>query len=209
MKWLMETLLKRRAKRLVRFISPDLPAVGTILDVGSGTGHNAECLARVSPLEVIEADVVDMHAVGRGPVLFDGKTLPFQDAEFSASIVLFVLQYVPDSESLLREIRRVTSGQVMVLQSTYSGSLGRSILWAWEFVTGRFAFFLAGVSGLVPARTCPLHPNRLFTRQSLEAVLAASGYQVRAIRRLDTVNLCVSRDLFVLEPLTPCPSPCL
>jgi hypothetical protein len=59
-KWLLERLLRRRAERLVRFILPELPAVGPILDVGSGTGHNAECLVGISPLEVIEADVVDV-----------------------------------------------------------------------------------------------------------------------------------------------------
>jgi len=201
----MESLLRRRAKRLVRFILPDLPAVGPILDVGSGTGHNAECLVAISPLEVIEADVVDMHSVGSGPVLFDGKVLPFQDAEFTASILLFVLQYAPDPESLLMEIRRVTSGRVMVLQSTYSGNIGRSILSARDFVTGRFAFFLAGVFRLVSARTCPLRPKRFFTRQSLEEVLTSSGFQVRAIRRFDAVNIWVIRELFLLEPMTPCP----
>ena len=46
-KWIMERLLRRRAERLVRFILPELPAVGPVLDVGSGTGHNADCLAGI------------------------------------------------------------------------------------------------------------------------------------------------------------------
>ena len=204
-KWFIETLLRRRAQRLVRFISPELPAVGRILDVGSGTGHNADYLAGNSTLEVIEVDVVDMHAVGRGPVLFDGKVLPFADAAFSSSIVLFVLQYAPDPESLLREMRRVTSGRVIVLQSTYSGVIGRSILRARDFFTGRFAFFVAGFLGLVSARTCALHPMRFFTRQGLEEVLGDAGFRVRAIRRFDAVSHCVSRDLYVLEAKATCP----
>jgi ubiquinone/menaquinone biosynthesis C-methylase UbiE len=204
-KSLIEKLLRRRAQRLVRFILPELPAVGRILDVGSGTGHNADYLAGISTLEVIEADVVDFHAVGRGPDLFDGKVLPFADAEFSATIVLFVLQYTSDPESLLREMRRVTSGRVIVLQSTYSGSIGRSILGARDFVTGRFAFFVARRLGFVSARTCSLRPERFFTRQRLEEVLGAAGFRVRAIRRFDATSHFVSRELYVLEPIAPCP----
>jgi SAM-dependent methyltransferase len=204
-KWLIEKLLRRRAQRLVRFILPELPAVGRILDVGSGTGHNADCLAGSSALEVIEADVVDMHAVGVGPVLFDGEVLPFADAEFSASMVLFVLQYTTDPESLLREMRRVTSGRVIVLQSTYSGSIGRLILRARDFTTGRFAFFVARCLGVVSARTGSLRPERFFTRQGLDEVLGAAGLRVRAIRRFDAMSYFVSRELYVLEPSAPCP----
>ena len=165
MKWIMERLLRRRAERLVRFILPELPAIGRILDVGSGTGHNADCLAGIAPLDVIEADVVDIHLVGRGPVLFDGKTLPFPDAHFSASILLFVLQYAAEPELLLSETRRVTSGRVMVLQSIYSGRIGHWVLRAWDFLTGRFALLVAGTLGLISARTCApasgtvLHPR--------------------------------------------------
>jgi ubiquinone/menaquinone biosynthesis C-methylase UbiE len=204
-RWIIDRLLRRRAERLVRFIRPELPAAGPVLDVGSGTGHNAECLAGSSPLEVVEADVVDMHLVGRGPVLFDGKMLPFTDARFSASILLFVLQYATDPESLLKETRRVTSGRVMVLQSIYSGRVGHSALTAWDFVTGRLALLVAGTFALVSARTCVLRPERFFTRESLEQLLARSGFRVCAVRRLDALALHVSRELYVLEPLAPCP----
>ena len=201
----MDRLLRRRAERLVRFMLPDLPTVGPILDVGSGTGHNADCLAGRAPVEVIEADIVDIHLVGRGPVLFDGKVLPFPDAQFAASILLFVLQYAAEPELLLKETRRVTSGRVMVLQSIYSGNIGHSILRAWDFVTGRLAFRLAGTFGLVSARTSALRPERFFTRASLEQLLADSGFRVLAVRRLDALSLHVSRELYVLEPLAPCP----
>jgi SAM-dependent methyltransferase len=204
-KWIMETLLRRRAERLVRFIWPELPAVGPILDVGSGTGHNAEWLVGFSGREVVEADVVDIHWVGRGPVLFDGKVLPFHDGQFSASFLLFVLQYAEEPEFLLKEMRRVTSGRVMVLQSIYSGRIGHSILTAWEFMTGCFALFVARTLGLVSARACALRPKRFFTRQSLDELVNASGFRVRAIRRFNAISLRLSRELYVLEPLARCP----
>ena len=200
MKWLIETLLRRRAKRLIQFILPDLPATGQILDVGSGTGHNAHSLTNASPLTVIEADVVDLHSIGPGPILFDGTVLPFRDAEFSASILLFVLQYTANPESLLRETRRVTSGRVMVLQSTYVGKIGHLVLTAWDFLTGRCPLFVAGALGLVNSNTTSLHPQRFFTRQSLESILNASGFQIHSTRRLDAIGIFIRRELYVLEP---------
>ncbi len=205
MKWIMDGLLRRRAARLVRFILPDLPTVGPVLDIGSGTGHNADCLAGLSAVEVIEADVVDIHLVGRGPVLFDGKVLPFPDSQFSTSILLFVLQYAAEPDLLLKETRRVTSGRVMVLQSIYSGRVGHSVLRAWDFVTGRFAFVVARTFGFISARTCALRPERFFTRESLEQLLGNSGFRMLAVRRFDALSLHVSRELYVLEPPAPCP----
>jgi SAM-dependent methyltransferase len=204
-KWIMDRLLQRRAERLIRFILPELPPIGPILDVGSGTGHNADCLAGIAPLQVIEADVVDIHLVGRGPVLFDGKALPFPDAQFSASILLFVLQYAAEPELLLKETSRVTSGRVMVLQSIYSGRIGHSVLRAWDFLTGRLAFLVASAFGLISARTSALRPEQLFTRESLEQLLGKSGFRVLAVRRLDALAVHVSRELYVLEPPVPCP----
>ncbi len=205
MKRMMDRLLQRRAERLIRFILPELPSIGPILDIGSGTGHNAQFLARIAPLDVIQADVVDIHLVGRGPVVFDGKALPFPDAHFSASILLFVLQYTAEPELLLKETRRVTSGRVMVLQSIYSGRIGHSVLRAWDFLTGRFAFLVASAFGLISARTSALRPERLFTRESLEQLLGKSGFRVLAVRRLDALAVHVSRELYVLEPPSPCP----
>jgi SAM-dependent methyltransferase len=202
---LIERLLRRRAERLVRLILPELPAVGPILDLGSGTGHNADFLRTNTVLDAVEADVVDLHWVGRGPVLFDGRALPFRDAAFSASILLFVLQYAADPESLLRETRRVTSGRVMVLQSTYNGSAGHTTLRAWEFVTGRFALSVAAIVGLVSASPRALRPKRFYTRQALEQVLGASGFRVSETRRLDALTRSIQRDLYVLEPAAPCP----
>ena len=59
--------LRRRARHLAGRIAPHLPAGATVLDVGSGTGHNAEALRARGAHTCTEADVVDFHVVGVGP----------------------------------------------------------------------------------------------------------------------------------------------
>lgn len=204
MKRVFDALLDRRAQRLVQFVLPDLPDEGRILDLGSGTGHNARCLTALIPHEIVEADVMDIHSVGPGPVLFDGRSLPFEDANFSAVVVLFVLQYVPDPTGLLSEIRRVTRGRVLVVQSTYSGNIGRRFLRTWEFLSGRLAFDIVRRLGLIAATHSALQPVQYFTRQSFEQICGAAGFRIVATRPFDRFRWFVNRDLYVLEASTPC-----
>jgi SAM-dependent methyltransferase len=197
-------LAARRADQIAKRISPHLPLTGRVLDVGSGTGHNAVALQARTNLEFAESDVVDMHAVGNGPELFDGNRLPFRDGEFAASLLIFVLQYPDDPLQLLRETSRVTAGRVLVLQSTYRGSVGLALLRFREFWLGRFAFRLARVTGFVGRVPCPLRPRRYWTREevielgrraklTLREVVSESSPSQHSCPRL------LSRDLFVWE----------
>lgn len=205
MKRLLDNLLLRRAKRLIQFVLPNLPAIGPILDLGSGTGHNANFLANMTQVEIVEADVADIHSVGNGPVLFDGTVLPFPDKHFTGTMLLFVLHYSHDPSALLKEASRVTSGRVIVLQSTYSGTIGRGLLSTRDFLTGRFAFSLVRTLGLISSTKCALRPKQYFTRQTLEAVFEESGCRTQAVYQFDSIPSCLHRDLYVLEPTSPCP----
>ena len=46
MKWAANIVMERRARALFLRVSPHLPLAGTIADIGSGTGHNAEQIHR-------------------------------------------------------------------------------------------------------------------------------------------------------------------
>ena len=49
--------LRRRAGHLAGRIVPHLPTGATVLDIGSGTGHNAEALRARGARTCVEADV--------------------------------------------------------------------------------------------------------------------------------------------------------
>lgn len=199
MKAILDRVLTFRANRLTRRLIPHLPQTGRGLDIGSGTGHTVQALRRrENPLTFAEADVVDIHVVGPGPVLFE-RTLPFTDDTFACTLILFVLSYPGDPLPLLREVNRVTAGPVLVMQAVYSGQLGYLALRINEFLWGPVAFLVARITRLIGKRPFTLAARRLFTRQSLQALFEQAGLAVRAAHAQGWPGLPVSHDLFILE----------
>lgn len=94
--------------------------VGTprrLLDLGAGEGFVGEQAARDTGAAVVLADVVDMNRTDLPLVLYDGRRLPFADDAFDATLLVFVLHHSEAPLSVLREVRRVTRGRVVVVES--------------------------------------------------------------------------------------------
>ena len=79
LKSLLDGVMERRARQLMEQVGAWLPAEGPVLDLGSGTGHLSARLERELGLEVVTADVSDIHVVGPPPVLIADGVLPFED----------------------------------------------------------------------------------------------------------------------------------
>lgn len=97
------------------------PAVGTVLEVGCGTGA---VLLAVKQLgigrEFKGVDMADpnVHAdsgvieAGLAMVSYDGVRLPFADRSFDLVYASHVLEHVPDERSFLAELARVSTGPI-------------------------------------------------------------------------------------------------
>ena len=86
-KSLFDAVMERRSRRLIEQVGAWLPAEGPVLDLGSGTGHFSARVERELKLEMITADVSDLHVVGRPPVLVADAVLPFRTETFSAALL--------------------------------------------------------------------------------------------------------------------------
>jgi len=191
--------LRRRAGHLAGRIAPHLPAGATMLDIGSGTGHNAEALRARGVRTCAEADVVDFHVVGGGPVLFDGARLPFADGAFDVCLLAFVLSYTDDPAALLREAGRVASWRVLILQSSPRGRAGWIALGLRGWVQGRLAFRLCATLGLIPPSPSPLRRRRMLSRERVAELAEEAGLRLARVVPEPGLLGLVSRDLFVLE----------
>jgi SAM-dependent methyltransferase len=195
----LELIMARRARALAAWLAPHLPARGLVVDIGAGTGHNAQALRARSALSFVGVDVVNMRVVGARPVLFDGTALPFADDRFQAALLLFVLPYCADPLGLLRAIRRVTGGPVLVLQSTYVDRLGALALRANDLLWGPVAFGVARAAGWIAAERCALYGRNYYTRPHLQRIFQAAGFRARLAHSAPWPLVSVRYDLFVLE----------
>jgi SAM-dependent methyltransferase len=181
MKSILDAVMDRRARRLMEQVGPWLPTEGPVLDLGSGTGHLSARLERELGLEVVAADVSDIHVVGRPPVRIADGVLPFGQGTFSAALLIFMLAYPKDPVGVLTEAARVTRGPIILVQSLHSNRLGSGWLRVREFVWTTVAFHVSRLLGYVPPGAAfTMDTRRFYTAAELRREVGAAGLRVRS-----------------------------
>jgi ubiquinone/menaquinone biosynthesis C-methylase UbiE len=183
LKSLFDAVMERRSRQLIEQVGAWLPNDGPVLDLGSGTGHLSARLEREMGLEVVTADVSDMHVVGPPPVMIADGVLPFEDGTFSAALLLFMLAYPNEPAAVLAEAARVTRGPIILVQSLHSTRFGYAWLRVREFLWTIVAFHVSKLIGYVPQNAkFTMHTRRFFTAEALERELATAGLRIRSQR---------------------------
>jgi ubiquinone/menaquinone biosynthesis C-methylase UbiE len=181
LKAIFDGVMERRAHQLMEQMRAWLPADGPVLDLGSGTGHLSNRLERDLGLEVVTADVSDMHVVGRPPVLIADGVLPFEERKFTAALLVFMLAYPKHPASVLTEVARVTRGPIIVVQSLHANRFGYAWLRVREFVWTIVAFHVSKLLRYVPAHaTFSMATRRFYTARELHREVTAAGLRVRS-----------------------------
>jgi SAM-dependent methyltransferase len=183
LKSMFDAVMERRSDQLIEQVGEWLPNHGPILDLGSGTGHFSARLERERGIEVVPADVSDMHVVGRPPVLITDGPLPFEKATFSAALLFFMLAYPHDPAGVLAETARVTRGPIILVQSVHSTRFGYAWLRVREFVWTFVAFYVSKLIGYVPPNAAfTMHTRRFYTPHELQRHVDAAGLRIRSRR---------------------------
>ena len=183
LKSMLDAVMERRARQLMDHVGAWLPAEGPVLDLGSGTGHLSARLQRELGLDVVAADVSDIHVVGPPPVLIGDCVLPFDANTFSAALLFFMLAYPKDPTAVLEETARVTRGPIILLQSLHSGRVGYAWLRVREFLWTIVAFHVSKVLGYVPPMAkFSMNTRRFYTAHELQRDVMAAGLRIRSRR---------------------------
>lgn len=202
LKSILDAVMERRARQLMEQVGAWLPTEGPVLDLGSGTGHFSAWLERERGLEVVTADVSDLHVVGRPPVLIADGILPFEAETFSAALLFSMLAYPNDPVGVLAEAARVTRGPIILVQSLYSGRLG----YAWhrlrEFLWTLVAFHVSKFVGYVSRDAeFTMRTRRFYTARELRREVVTAGLRIQSRRERPVLpgrSLVVAA--WILEP---------
>jgi hypothetical protein len=140
-------------------------------------------LERKLGLEIIAADVSDMHVVGRAPIIIADGVLPFETAKFAGALLIFMLAYPEDPAALLREVARVTHGPIILVQSLHSNRIGYAWLRIREFFWTIIAFHASKLVRYVPPTAeFTMNTRRYYTKVALERDVMAAGLRIRSRR---------------------------
>jgi ubiquinone/menaquinone biosynthesis C-methylase UbiE len=107
-------------EREVGAIAASLEGCKTVLDVGVGTGRFAKPISglgfEVTGVDVSRRMLLKAREKGLDRLLVgDAYRLPFRGKTFDAAVIIHVLHVVADWASVMREIGRVTGGNVITI----------------------------------------------------------------------------------------------
>ena len=139
LQWAMRHRARGKAERLKPHLTAILDGVHDpqILDLGAGEGYVGACLHEAGHGQVALADVVDMNRTSLPHITFDGQSLPFEDDSFDVTFLYFVLHHASDPVRVVEEALRVSTGGVIIVESTVSSTLQRRSLRVVDQVANR------------------------------------------------------------------------
>ncbi|HEY1639648.1 MAG TPA: class I SAM-dependent methyltransferase [Streptosporangiaceae bacterium] len=106
---------RRPDPRIAARISQALGAARTVLNVGAGAGSYEPADRQVIPVEPSATMRAQRPAGLPAAVAATAESLPFPDGAFEAAMTTFSVHQWADLRAGLRELRRVTSGPVVIL----------------------------------------------------------------------------------------------
>ena len=110
---------------------------GKILSVGCGEGRVESLIQRDLHADIRGVEITRYKSQKIPIELYNGKRLPFPAKRFDTTLFVYMLHHTEDIPALLGEARRVTKKEILILDHTYTSSLGRWLLSLYDYGVNR------------------------------------------------------------------------
>jgi SAM-dependent methyltransferase len=169
----------------------NLPAAGSVLEIGCGTGSLALALSQQRTEPIVAIDIAEPYIAfartrpGAGRVAFqvgDACHLRFTDGSFAGSLAQLVLNFVPDPLGAVREMKRVT-----VRHGVVAGAV-------WDFRGGLVyqRLFWDTAAGIDPAASAAR--DRLFAHPLAQSAGLLDLWQAAGLGDIELGSLTIRMD---------------
>ncbi len=113
--------VRRPDPRVARQIAASLGSARRLLNVGAGAGRTSRRITHLVALEPSQG-MIQQRPPSASRLVVRGMAgeLPFSDGSFDAAMALLTVHHWPDPAAGLREMRRVTTGPVVVFTFDYT-----------------------------------------------------------------------------------------
>ena len=129
MRWTNVGRIEKMARHFEDWLEPNQ----RIVDIGAGPCLMSELFAdrghQVTPLDVRNLSC----ARELDSVVYDGRSMPFDDNAFDVGLIQFVLHHIADQDQVLREALRVAP-RLIVGEDLIHGGLQTWFTYAWDSI---------------------------------------------------------------------------
>ncbi|MDP2734932.1 MAG: methyltransferase domain-containing protein [bacterium] len=180
-----------RAERKIGVFQDFVRKGEKVLDIGAGGGWIGGKLREMTGAQVTLLDVADFNRTDLPLVLYDGATIPFPDSSFDATLLLYVLHHCQDPLVVLKEAVRVSKGNIIILEDTFTSRFDRAFVCLHDFTGNLPGILFRGPEEQI---NMPLHFKSV---KAWEEMFRKLGCKVIAVRQIQSFP--IKQVLFVLE----------
>lgn len=161
----------------------------TVLDIGAGGGWIGKCLSDSREAKVTLLDVADMNRTNLPLQTYDGKHIPFPDASFDDSLLLFVLHHCEDPLQVLSEAVRVSGKRLIIFEDTFRNPVEKFLAGLNDWISNS-PFFITDPRKM----NMPFHYRKVTEWEDIFRKLS-----LRVTFKKETSHFITRHVLFILE----------
>ena len=177
------------APLITKEFKPFIDTGDRVLDIGAGGGWIGENVSKSRSASVTLLDVSDMNRTSFPLRVYDGKHMPFSDAFFNVSLLVFVLHHCEDQIQVLREAVRVSGKRIIIFEDTFRNSLEKFLAGLNDWISNS-PFFLADPLKM----NMPFHYRRV---EEWEDIF--KKFSLKVMFKKETKHFITRHVLFILE----------
>jgi len=175
-------IYERAAEKMCLDCQDFIPKGAKILDLGCGTGVVGKKFQDFFQGKVFGVDVEDRRTEKIPFQIIDGLNLPFPERSFGAVLIAYVLHHSQDPIYLLREVKRISGGKIIIFEDLPEDILSKIVC---RFHGKNWGRILKNQN-----------PLSFKTEKEWEKIFEALGFKILFKKRRR--NFLVKKELFIL-----------